>query len=155
MFIRTGFSLLVLLTTAASAMPTTRVSRTTSPRVAYDRQIRVLEHVFATHSQDEAQIRSLYTRDAVLVEADGNEIHGRDHIVPAFRKVLASSAVANFRVTTTTFRTDGKLSYAAGIEDIEERDTSGLRHGRNRFFLVMKHEADGNWRLDYVLEARS
>lgn len=152
--LRASFGI-VVLATAAAASPMNAGSKAISAREGYDRQMRLLEHAFETHRQNEAELRSLYTPDAVLVEADGNEIHGRDQIVSGFRKVLGSGAVEHFRVTTTTFRTDGKLSYAAGTEDIDERDGSSLRHGRNRFVLVMRRGADGNWRIDYVMEART
>ena len=154
MFVRAGFSLLLLWVPAA-ALAMSGGSAATSARKAYDRQMRLLEHVFETHSTDEARLRSLYTRGAVLVEAAGNEQHGQDEIVRSFRKVLASGAVKHFRVRTTTFRTDGNLSYAGGTEDIDEVHGSGLRHTRNRFLLVMKHERDGTWRIDYVMEVRA
>lgn len=149
------FSSVLLLVVAAVFPSSAGASKPVSPRASYERQMRLLEYVFESHSQDQAQLRSLYTRDAVLVEANGNEIRGRDQIVSAFRKVLASGAVEHFRVTTTTFRNDGNISYAGGTEDIDERDGSGLHHGRNRFVLVMRYEADGHWRFDYVLEARA
>ena len=153
MILRVGFFFLILTAvTSSSSIAETKVR---SAREAYDRQMRLLEQVFETGSQDEAKLRSLYTRDAVLVEATGNEIRGRDQIVAAFRKVLASGAVVHFRVKTTSFRSSGNLSYAGGFEDIDERDGSALRHGRNRFVVVMRHEEDGDWRMDYVLEART
>jgi uncharacterized protein (TIGR02246 family) len=155
MIVRVGFLSLALLALAAAGPATISEAKDTVSRRAYDRQIGLLEQAFESHSQDEAQLRSLYTRDAVLVEADGNEIRGRNRIVPAFRKVLASGAVVHFRVNTTTVRADGDCIYAGGTEDIDERAGSGLRHARNRFLLVMRHETDGGWRFDYVMEART
>jgi uncharacterized protein (TIGR02246 family) len=124
-----------------------------SPRAAYEQCVRLLERVFETRNQDQSLLRSLYTRDAVLVEASGNTIQGRNEIARGFGAILASGAVLRFKVTTETFRSDGRVMYAGGTEDIDERDGGAIRHIRHRFLQVMKREADGVWRLDYVLEA--
>ena len=53
-------------------------ARPLTPRAAYDVQTRRLENFFRNKTQDEAALRSIYTRDAILVEANGNTIRGRD-----------------------------------------------------------------------------
>ena len=126
-----------------------------APRAAYDLQTRRLENFFRTKTQDEASLRSIYTRDAILVEADGNTIRGRDRIARHFRQILASGAVASFAVTTTTFRSEGKVSYAGGYEDIAEISANGLRQSRNRFLVLLRYEPDSVWRFDYILEAKA
>lgn len=129
-------------------------ARHLAPRAAYDLQTQRLEEFFRTRTQDEAALRSIYTRDAILVEADGNMIRGRDAIARHFKQILASGAVASFKVTTATFRTEGSISYAGGYEDIEEKRANGIRHNRNRFFDLLRREPDGVWRFDYIMEAR-
>lgn len=124
-----------------------------SPRLAYDSMVRRLERIFETRTQNEIALQSLYTADAVLVEADGNTIVGRSLIVRDFRSILASGAVLRFKVRTTTFRTDGRLSYAGGIEEIDERDGVTVHHIRHRFLEVIERGRDGIWRLSYILEA--
>jgi uncharacterized protein (TIGR02246 family) len=125
-----------------------------TPRAAYDLQTQRVEEFFRTRTQDEAALRSIYTRDAILVEADGNIIRGRDAIARHFKQILASGAVASFKVTTVTFRTEGSISYAGGYEDIEENRANGSQHSRNRFFDLLRRGPDGVWRFDYIMEAR-
>ena len=125
-----------------------------APREAYDFQIRKLETFFRTRIQDEVALRSIYTRDAILIEADGNVVQGRDAIAQHFKKILASGAVASFKVTTVTFRALGPISYAGGYEDIQESGTKGNAQSQNRFFSVLRRERDGIWRFDYIMEAR-
>ena len=140
----------VLGTSALAKSPT----RQSSPRSAYDLQTHRLEGFFRTRTQDEAALRSIYTRDAILVEADGIIVRGRDAIARHFKKILASCAVRSFKVTTVTFRTDGSISYAGGYEDIEEKRAKGSRHSRNRFLTLLRREPNGVWRFDYIMEAR-
>ncbi|MEO5612956.1 MAG: hypothetical protein ABIT68_09495 [Sphingomicrobium sp.] len=130
-------------------------ARPLTPTAAYDFQTRRLENFFRNKTQDEAPLRSIYTRDAILVEADGNMIRGRDRIARHFRQVLASGAVASFTVTTTTFRSQGRISYAGGHEDIAEISANGERHSRNSFLVLLRREPDSIWRFDYILEARA
>ena len=137
---------------AASALAKSP-TRQLSPRSAYDLQTHRLEGFFQMRTQDEAALRSIYTRDAILVEADGNIVRGRDAIASHFKKILASGAVSSFKVTTATFRTDGSISYAGGYEDIEENRANGSRY-RNRFFALLRREPDGVWRFNYIMEAR-
>ena len=146
-------SLLVFALTLASGALAASLASPLAPRSSYDAQTRRLENFFHNRTQDEAILRSIYTRDAILVEADGNTIRGRDRIARHFRQILASGAVASFAVTTTTFRSQGAISYAGGYEDITENSADGPRHGRNRFFVLLRREPDGIWRFDYILEA--
>ena len=145
--------LLVFMLALISASLAASSPRHLTPRAAYDFQTRRLENFFRNKTPDEAALRSIYTRDAILVEANGNTIRGRDRIARHFRQVLASGAVASFAVTTTTFRSQGAISYAGGYEDITENSADGPRHGRNRFFVLLRREPDGIWRFDYILEA--
>ena len=151
----TATNLCMLLTaaigTSALAKPPTRQL---SPRSAYDLQTHRLEGFFQTRTQDDAALRSIYTRDAILVEADGNIVRGRHAIARHFKKILASGAASSFKVTTVIFRTHGSISYAGGYEDIEENGAMGSRHSRNRFFDLLRREPDGVWRFDYIMEAR-
>lgn len=124
-----------------------------SPRAAYEAKVRLLEQVFQSRTRDQAVLRSLYTKDAVLVEADGNTIVGRDQVVRDFEDILASGAVLAFKVRTTMFRTNGNISYAGGVEEIDERDGQTVRHVRHRFLEVLERGGDGVWRMAYVLEA--
>ncbi|WP_309603235.1 DUF4440 domain-containing protein [Sphingomonas sp.] len=147
------FSLVSLLAFGSDAS-TASPSRSIAPRAAYDLQTGKLEAFFRTRTQDGAALRSIYTREAILVEADGNIIRGRDAIARHFKQILASGAVVSFKVTTTTFRTQGEISYAGGYEDIEVKSVNGSRRNRNRFFDLLRREPDGVWRFDYIMEAR-
>ena len=124
------------------------------PRASYDLQTRKIEAFFQKRIQDEGALRAVYTRDAILVEADGNAIRGNDAIARHFKNILGSGAVVSFKVTTTTFRTNGSISYAGGYEDIEEQSANGPRHSQNRFLTLLRRGADGVWRFDYIMEAR-
>src|SRR4051794_16342028 len=73
------FSLVCLLALGSDAAAAYPVS-SSAPRAAYDIQTRKLEAFFRSRTQDEAALRSIYTREAVLVEADGNIVRGRDAI---------------------------------------------------------------------------
>ena len=120
------FSLVCLLalgSDASAAAP----GRCSAPRAAYDIQTRKLEAFFRSRTQDEAALRSIYTREAVLVEADGNIIRGREAIARHFKQILAGGAVLSFKVTTITFRTQGQISYAGGFEDIEVKSVGASR----------------------------
>lgn len=128
--------------------------RPLAPREAYDFQVRKLETFFRTGTQDEVALRSIYTRDAILVEADGNIVRGRDAIARHFRNILASGAVSSFSVTTTTFRTLGQISYAGGYEKIRESSAKLNAQSQNRFLSLLRRERDGVWRFDYIMEAR-
>ena len=147
------FSLVCLLA-LGSDVSAASPNRPFSPRAAYDIQTRKLEAFFRNRTQDEAALRSIYTPEAVLVEADGKTIRGRDAIARHFKHILAGGAVLSFRVTTITFRTQGHISYAGGFEDIEVKGDNVSRHYRNRFFDVMRRGPDGIWRFDYIMEAR-
>jgi uncharacterized protein (TIGR02246 family) len=140
------------------AMPSAAVaesrSRTLAPRAAYDLQLKRLEAFFQSRTQDTIALRSIYTRDAILVEADGNIIRGRDAIAEHFKQILASGAVASFKVTTDIFRTQGSISYAGGCEDIEEHGAKENRHSQNRFLSLLRRDADAVWRFDYIMEVR-
>ena len=142
--------MLALGSDASAASP----GGSSAPRAAYDIQTRKLEAFFRSRTQDEAALRSIYTREAVLVEADGNTIRGRDAIARHFKQILAGGAVLSFKVTTITFRTQGQISYAGGFEDIEVKSVNASRHYRNRFFDVLRRGSDGVWRFDYIMEAR-
>jgi ketosteroid isomerase-like protein len=117
-------------------------------------QTRKIEAFFEKSIQDEGALRAVYTRDAILIEADGNAVRGSGAIARHFKNILASGGVASFKVTTTTFRTNGVVSYAGGYEDIVERSANGPRHSRNRFLTVLRRGPDGVWRFDYIMEAR-
>ena len=147
------FSLVCLLALGSGASAASP-GRSAAPRAAYDAQTRKLEAIFRSGTQDEAALRSLYTRDAVLVEADGNTVRGRDAIARHFKQILASGAVRSFKVTTITFRTQGQVSYAGGFEDIEVKGANASRHYQYRFFVVLRREPDGVWRFDYIMESR-
>ena len=147
--------LLVFVLALVSGSSAAWAARPLTPRAAYDFQTRRLENFFRNKTQDEAPLRSIYTRDAILVEADGNMIRGRDRIARHFRQVLASGAVASFTVTTTTFRSQGRISYAGGYEDIAEISANGERHSRNSFLVLLRRGPDSIWRFDYILEARA
>ena len=136
---------------SAGAKPS---ARPLGPREAYESQIRRLETFFRTRTQDEVALRSIYTRDAIVVEADGNIVRGRDAIAQHFKKILASGAVSSFKVTTTTFRTLGPISYAGGYEDIRESGAKANAQSQNRFLSLLRRERDGVWRFDYVMESR-
>ncbi len=138
-------------TTALAKLPALPLA----PRAAYELQTQRVEEFFRTRTQDEAALRSIYTRDAILVEADGNTIRGREAIARHFQQILASGAVASFKVTTTTFRTHGLISYAGGCEDIEQDGANGSAHSQNRFLSLLRREADAVWRFDYIMEVRS
>src|SRR5215218_11368406 len=103
------FSLVCLLALGSDASAASP-GRSSTPRAAYDIQTRKLEAFFRNRTQDEAALRSIYTREAVLVEADGNIIRGRDAIAQHFKQMLAGGAVLSFKVTTMTFRTEGQIS---------------------------------------------
>ena len=147
------FSLVCLLA-LGSATSATSPERSSAPRSAYDIQTTKLEAFFRNRIQDEAALRSIYTREAVIVEADGNIIRGRDAIAQHFKQILAGGAVLSFKVTTITFRTEGQISYAGGFEDIEVKSVNASRHYRNRFLVVLLRGPDGVWRFDYIVEAR-
>ena len=147
--------LIVFVLVLVSGSSAVWAARPFTPRAAYDVQTRRLENFFRNKTQDEAALRSIYTRDAILVEANGNTIRGRDRIARHFRQILASGAVASFAVTTTTFRSEGKISYAGGYEDIAEISANGLRQSRNRFLVLLRYEPDSVWRFDYILEAKA
>jgi len=146
------FSLACLLALGSDASAAS--DRPSAPRAAYDAQTRKLEAFFQSRTQDEGALRSIYTREAVLVEADGNIFRGRDAIARHFKQILASGAVLSFQVTTITFRSQGQVSYAGGFEDIEVKSVDASRHYRNRFTEVMRRGPDGVWRFDYIMEAR-
>jgi uncharacterized protein (TIGR02246 family) len=143
-----------LLFAALASFPSAASPRHMSPRASYDFQTRKVEVFFRTRTQDESALSAVYTRDAILIEADGNVVRGRGAIARHFKKILASGAVRSFKVTTTTFRTDGRISYAGGYEDIEELSANGPRRARNRFVSLLRRDADGVWRFDYIMEAR-
>lgn len=147
--------LIVFVLALVSGSSAAWAARPLTPRAAYDFQTRRLENFFRNKTQDEAALRSIYTRDAILVEANGNTIRGRDRIARHFRQVLASGAVASFAVTTTTFRSQGRISYAGGYEDIAEISANGERHSRNSFLVLLRRGPDSIWRFDYILEARA
>jgi len=147
------FSMVCLLAVGSDASAASP-GRSSAPREAYDNQTKKLEAFFRSRTQDEAALRSIYTREAVLVEADGNMIRGRDAIARHFKQTLAGGAVRSFKVTTITFRTQGQISYAGGFEDIEIRSFNASRHYRNRFFVALRRGPDGVWRFDYIMEAR-
>ena len=147
------FSLVCLLALGSDASAASP-GHSSAPRAAYDIQTRKLEAFFRSRTQDEAALRSIYTREAVLVEADGNIIRGRNAIARHFKQILAGGEVRSFKVTTITFRTQGQISYAGGFEDIEVKSVNASRHYRNRFIVVLRRGPDGVWRFDHIMEAR-
>ena len=146
---------LLFLLLLPSGAPAASHARALAPRAAYDLQLKRLEAFFQTRTRDQVALRSIYTPNAILVEADGNIIRGRDAIAEHFKQILTSGAVVSFKVTTTTFRTQGSISYAGGCEDIEQRGANGSAHSQNRFLSLLRREADGVWRFDYIMEVRS
>lgn len=134
--------------------PAVGATTPTDARGGYDAAIKRLESVMQKSHVSERDLKALYTANAVYVESDGRVMSGAAEIARMTRGYLRTIRVTSFEVDTKTFRSDGRIAYGGGLVHIAQVDRRGRRNRHTEQFLVVyRRQPDGNWLLDYGMEA--
>ena len=144
-----AFVLLSSITTVEAGAQSSTITR-----AAYDSTMRKFV-ALVKRGADVPGMMALYAPNATWVDSDGSVNVGRAQIERLLRGYLAAMTFKDYSIETTTFRADGPVAYAAGVEHVKAVDKKSGKpmEATARFLVIMRAQPDGRATVEYGLEA--
>ncbi len=102
--------------------------------------------VEAAQAGDAAAVSALYTDDAVMVGADGNEARGRAAIQDALAAQFGM--LSDLSIQVADFGTEDGVAYETGTFSQTMTPAGGEAASMSgRYMVVLLHQDDGSWKI--------
>lgn len=110
------------------------------------------DHLEAAKRGDPVGVAAMYANDAVYAVGDGPEVRGRPAIDSLEARGLRSATVLDVRHVTQALRRSGDLAYELGTITGSVRPAGDTARVVTFHFMAQwRYEADGAWRLTYLV----
>jgi uncharacterized protein (TIGR02246 family) len=113
-------------------------------QLALEQRNRELEREFAAGNL--LGVADIYADDAVLVDARGQRVRGRDALDAHWSLIEEPLA---WRLEIRALRGSEALAYELGRSHLSTRREGAVHTSVSDFLLVWRHDPDGLWRIEY------
>lgn len=137
----------------APALPV-RAQGPSITRAAYDSSMRAFQSLLKRGTDIPAFV-AFYSPNVTWVDPDGSMFVGRAQIEQQARAMFDAMTIKDWSIETTTFRSDGPVAYAAGVEHLRATDkkTGKPQNEDARFLVIMRAQPKGGLQFEYGIEA--
>ena len=110
------------------------------------------EYVETVKTLDPNKVAAWFTKDAVLIYPDTQELKGRDSLQAFFIKAFPGLKVLEMTFTLTHFDVVGSKAYTfVTIDELEQEGNKPAVHAHARCGVVWERQADNSWQISHFL----
>lgn len=110
------------------------------------------DYVETVKTLDPNEVAAWFTKDAVLIYPDTQELKGRDSLQAVFIKAFPGMKVLEMTFTLIHFDVVGSKAYTfVTIDELEQEGDKPAVHALARCGVVWERQADNSWKISHFL----